>query len=216
MRLLILQAVQTVQGILFELVQTWAKKGPADVHLAFYSDPSKYEKMIVLVSTLKNYYFLNVFYYWNKALIIAVLNTIFLFSFSVVFYIPHVIFSTVGGGGSPQHTIQLLCFHVCCHVEGYTWWEFGTPPGKRSTILSQCFDSAPFKQEDKIHVRYFTFKTTKAATIVHAHFNITGLLVVTEGTRKLGVQVTGHLLFRRGFPFGLAPTHCTQTVLDLC
>lgn len=50
---------------------------------------------------------------------------------------------------------------------------------------------------------------------VTVHFDITRLLVVTEGTSELRVQVTGHLLLRRGFPFGLATTHCTQTVEDL-
>lgn len=42
------------------------------------------------------------------------------------------------------------------------------------------------------------------------HFDITRLLVVTEGARELSVQVSGHLLLRWGFPFGLATTHCTQ------
>lgn len=43
------------------------------------------------------------------------------------------------------------------------------------------------------------------------HFDITRLLVVAEGARELSVQVSGHLLLRRGFPFGLATTHyCTQ------
>lgn len=46
------------------------------------------------------------------------------------------------------------------------------------------------------------------------HFDITRLLVVTEGTSELSVQVTGHLLFRWGFSFGLATTHCTLTVAD--
>lgn len=42
------------------------------------------------------------------------------------------------------------------------------------------------------------------------HFDITRLLVVTEGARELSVQVSGHLLLRWDFPFGLATTHCTQ------
>ena len=41
------------------------------------------------------------------------------------------------------------------------------------------------------------------------HFNIAGLLVVTEGTSELRVQVPRQLLLRRGLPLGLATTHST-------
>ena len=43
----------------------------------------------------------------------------------------------------------------------------------------------------------------------HIHFNVAGLLVVTEGTGELRVQVPRQPLLRRGLPFGLAATHCT-------
>lgn len=43
------------------------------------------------------------------------------------------------------------------------------------------------------------------------HFDITWLLVVAEGTGELRVQISRHLLLRRGLSLGLAATHCTQT-----
>jgi hypothetical protein len=43
----------------------------------------------------------------------------------------------------------------------------------------------------------------------YSHFDIAGLLVVTEGTSELRVQVPRQLLLRRGLPLGLATTHST-------
>lgn len=40
--------------------------------------------------------------------------------------------------------------------------------------------------------------------------------MVAEGTGKLRVQITRHLLLRRGLSFGLAATHCTQSEASLC
>lgn len=44
----------------------------------------------------------------------------------------------------------------------------------------------------------------------YLHFDVTWLFVVAEGTGKLRLQITRHLLLRRGLSFGFAATHCTQ------
>ena len=50
---------------------------------------------------------------------------------------------------------------------------------------------------------------------LYVHFNITRLLVVAERASELRIQISRHLLLRRGLSFGLATTHCAQTEAGL-
>lgn len=47
------------------------------------------------------------------------------------------------------------------------------------------------------------------------HFDVTGFLVVTEGTGELSVQVTGHLLLWGRFPLALPTAHRVKEENDL-